>query len=464
MEFTVPVFAETTVTGKGWNLNNSVLTIEKNYSRYSEGSIGSGYGWYKYDDEIEKGIVNNGVTELSYSMFSNLKYLTDVSLPNTLKIIDKHVFYGDYNLKIINLPDSIESVGYDAFKGVGVETIVLPSAEYGDESFYSCNNLKNVTIKSGAILGYHMFANCKRLNSVVMQDGISSMPSLIFGNPSVGTCPNLHYLKLSKDIEYNSNAIDKFSVNDDMVIAGPKGTNVEKYANALGKNFYDTSINAVPVSNFITCNDEQYYFDENGYMVFGTQVIDGKTYNFGTNGKLEKGRWILTNNKCWYRHPDGGYTTSDFEKINGETYYFDSEGYMITDWRFINNTWYYFGPSGNMLNGWQLINNKWYYFESNGEMVSNRWIGDYYLTSSGEMAANQWIGNYWCGNDGRYVKNAWVDNNQYYVGSDGSYVPGKWQKDAYGWWYQVGNTYAKNITLHLSGIAYKFNNYGYWID
>lgn len=102
--------------------------------------------------------------------------------------------------------------------------------------------------------------------------------------------------------------------------------------------------------------------------------------------------------------------------------------------------------------------------DATGKMVKCSWVGSYYLGSDGVMATNSWVGNYWCGSDGQYVKSSWVDNNQYYVNNKRLYVAGSWQKDSVGWYYRVGNDYAKNITLNINGSVYKFDSRGYWIS
>ena len=124
---------------------------------------------------------------------------------------------------------------------------------------------------------------------------------------------------------------------------------------------------------------------------------------------------------------------------------------------------YYLGSDGVMVtNKWVQWNEKYYYLDSQGVYVNNKWIGSYYLDSNGAMATNRWVGNYWCGSDGQYVKSSWVDNNRYYVNNKGLYVAGSWQKDSVGWYYRVGNDYAKNITLNINGAAYMFDSRGYW--
>ena len=150
-------------------------------------------------------------------------------------------------------------------------------------------------------------------------------------------------------------------------------------------------------NNFEVIKGQTFYFDSNGYMITGWKQVgkdwyyfttvgnmaknqwindyyfeaDGKMatnkwigkYYVDSNGRYTPDKWVLTNGKYWYRHQDGSYTKSDFEVINGQTYYFDANGYMVT--------------------GWQKINDKDYYFNESGAMVKDAWIGNYYVDSNG---------------------------------------------------------------------------------
>lgn len=52
----------------------------------------------------------------------------------------------------------------------------------------------------------------------------------------------------------------------------------------------------------------------------------------------------------WYRNADGSYTTSGWQLIDGQWYYFDSVGYMVTGWIDWNEKSYYCDPvTGAML-------------------------------------------------------------------------------------------------------------------
>ncbi len=152
----------------------------------------------------------------------------------------------------------------------------------------------------------------------------------------------------------------------------------------VGNIWYYLDNEGKMLTGFQDIAGQRYYFNDAGYMLTGWQLIEGKYYYFDASGAMAKDtwigeyyvdengiwdtskfkqKWILNSTGWWYRHEDGSYTTSDFEVINGQTYYFNAAGYMVT--------------------GWQLINGNWYYFTSSGNMVRNQWIDGYFIDNNG---------------------------------------------------------------------------------
>lgn len=109
----------------------------------------------------------------------------------------------------------------------------------------------------------------------------------------------------------------------------------------------------------------------------------------GTWIQEEDGRW-------WYRHTDGSYTRSDWERINSIWYYFDAEGYMFVGWLNLNATWYYLDESGAMQTGWIYSNGKYYYCDESGAMQTGWVYTDgkwYYCSESDNGSDGSWIDN-----------------------------------------------------------------------
>ena len=282
---------------------------------------------------------------------------------------------------------------------------------------------------------------------------------------------------------------------------------IESTKDKEGKNIYTCSLcnekreEVIPklIGKWVTNNNGKWYWYPDGtYENTGFKKINEDTYYFQSDGYVKKG-WLLDNNVWYYFNKDGimqtgwsgperQYYFDDAgkmleEQFTPDGYYVGSSGaYVRNGWVLNNGKYYYMNDSGKMVkcswvgsyylgsdgvmvtNKWVQWSGKYYYLDSQGVYVKNKWIDSYYLDSNGAMVTNSWVGNYWCGNDGQYVKSSWVDNNRYYVNNKGLYVAGSWQKDSVGWYYRVGNDYAKNITLNINGLAYKFDSRGYWIS
>jgi GH25 family lysozyme M1 (1,4-beta-N-acetylmuramidase) len=183
-----------------------------------------------------------------------------------------------------------------------------------------------------------------------------------------------------------------------------------------GMPFWEANYNDDPwnlPSNFFT-NRVGHQYTETGKISGVSERCDVNVFTEGVALKYITipGQWIIKDNKWWYRHDDGSYTSNGWELINGKWYFFDEEGWMLYDWKQYGNSWYYFGDSndgsmksgwllkdnkwyylgssddGSMKTGWQYINNNWYYFDTDGAMVTG-WFTvdgyDYLTYSTGEL-------------------------------------------------------------------------------
>ena len=68
--------------------------------------------------------------------------------PYTVTAIGDGAFYECWDLETITIPDGVTSIGYDAFWGSGITTIVIPEGVTNIKSytFYNCEHLTSVTI------------------------------------------------------------------------------------------------------------------------------------------------------------------------------------------------------------------------------------------------------------------------------------------------------------------------------
>jgi hypothetical protein len=119
------------------------------------------------NSNVEQVFVPEGVKEAGFRNFPNLRA---VSLPDTLERIFS--FRDCINLKSITIPSSVTHIGREAFKGTGLQSIVIPaSAESnGNDVFENCKSLTSVEIYGNDVR--FRFEGCDNLKNVILGEGI----------------------------------------------------------------------------------------------------------------------------------------------------------------------------------------------------------------------------------------------------------------------------------------------------
>ena len=116
IEWTLDKNGTFTVTGNGNMPENDEycgLVIKDDYK-------------YDYSRAVKKIIIGEGISEIrNLSYFNNL---SEISLPQSLKKVDRRTFFCDRNLKKLVLPKNLESIGMFAFEQSGLETVYIPKS------------------------------------------------------------------------------------------------------------------------------------------------------------------------------------------------------------------------------------------------------------------------------------------------------------------------------------------------
>ena len=208
------------------------------------------------------------VVGLRGNTFSNMFFLKEVSLPDTITFIRGQAFKNCFKLKGVDLPKKLEYLGGGAFYNAkSLEKIVLPdSLTYlGGESFYNnsslvevklsnnlqeirgdtfsgCNSLLSIEIPDSVTrIGGHAFYENYKLNNVAISSN-SKLQSI--GSSAFRKCYNLYEITIPKYVFINERAFKE------------SPTNVNEYANinTLSKKFLvisaDGSLKSLPISQY----------------------------------------------------------------------------------------------------------------------------------------------------------------------------------------------------------------------
>lgn len=113
------------------------------------------------------------VTEIAEAGFKNAKYLSQISMPDTITKIDDYAFYGCESLVDVDIPKKVFSIGYYAFYNCSsIETLTIPDRCMSilDYAFANCSSLKKLTFPGinlgGVWLGSYTFSGCETLSEL----------------------------------------------------------------------------------------------------------------------------------------------------------------------------------------------------------------------------------------------------------------------------------------------------------
>lgn len=125
--------------------------------------------------------------------------LTSITLPSRLKCITSNAFRGCKQLEEIHIPETVVTIGYNAFEGSGLKEVRLPNTlkELGDEAFMNCNKLKCVTITGkNVVIGKNAFSGCKKLETLKLPDNLKSI-----GNKAFYDCDVLKKVRIPASVK-----------------------------------------------------------------------------------------------------------------------------------------------------------------------------------------------------------------------------------------------------------------------
>ena len=203
--------------------------LEKGYTYWNEGNLTwkldadgtltiSGTGAMKnYDSDsnpspvsnnwdVEKIVIEDGVTSIGGSAFYNCSGLTSITIPNSVTSIGDFAFYNCRSLTSITIPDRVTSIGNFVFEGCkGLTSITIPDSitSIGDFAFRYCTSLTSITIPDRVTsIGNAAFDGCWDLTSITIPDSVTSI-----GNSAFRGCSRLTSITIPKNVTSIRNSV-----------------------------------------------------------------------------------------------------------------------------------------------------------------------------------------------------------------------------------------------------------------
>ena len=170
--------------------------------------------------------IPNSITSIGYDAFSYCDSLTSITIPDSVTSIGDRAFSYCYSLTSITIPDSVTNIGDDVFcYCYSIISVTVPKSvtSIGDMEFMGCNSLTSITIPDSVTsIGYGAFYDCNNLKSVTIPKSVTKIGDRAFG----------YYWKYDELIDDTSIAkVDNFKI---YCYAGTAG---EQYAKDNGFNY-----------------------------------------------------------------------------------------------------------------------------------------------------------------------------------------------------------------------------------
>ncbi|MDR1183699.1 MAG: leucine-rich repeat protein [Coriobacteriales bacterium] len=144
---------------------------------------------------IPETVANNGITytveSLNIYALYNCTALTAVTLPDSLASIGNEAFRGCSSLAAITVPDSVTHIGNRAFYGcssLGAVTLSDSIESIGNEAFRNCSSLAAIIIPDSIeSIGTSVFSGCASLETATVGSSVVNINSYAFNSCSALT-------------------------------------------------------------------------------------------------------------------------------------------------------------------------------------------------------------------------------------------------------------------------------------
>ena len=139
---------------------------------------------YEYVDDVKTVIIDEGVTGIASSAFLNWCSLEKAVLADSITEISYDCFPECENLTELKLPSNLQSVGNGSFTNISITELTLPdSLRWLDPgAFSSLSELSSLTLNEGiSHIGTWCFSDCPKLNEVTVPATLDYLGENSFG-------------------------------------------------------------------------------------------------------------------------------------------------------------------------------------------------------------------------------------------------------------------------------------------
>ena len=180
--------------------------------------------------KVKKIVIMDGITKIMYNSFSGFTALESITIPDSVTYIEAMAFKDCTSLREITIPDSVTYIGAMAFgECMSLREITIPdSVTYiSGDAFFWCDGIETVTISKSSAdntegiglwdnlfkdcsslvtvniegninsIGEETFYNCKKLENITIPDTVTRIENMAFSG-----CISLKDVKIPSSVNY----------------------------------------------------------------------------------------------------------------------------------------------------------------------------------------------------------------------------------------------------------------------
>ena len=154
------------------------------FGSYNSNPLSCAHHFFFNGEEIKDLVIPNSVTSIGREAFSGCSGLTSVTISNSVTSIGYRAFEDCTGLTSITIPNSVTSIGGRAFLScTGLTSVTVPNSvtNIGNYAFDGCSGLTSVTLPNNVTsIGWNAFSGCTGLTSVTIPNNVTSIGSDAF--------------------------------------------------------------------------------------------------------------------------------------------------------------------------------------------------------------------------------------------------------------------------------------------
>ena len=172
-----------------WNVKN--CTIFEDYI----------YVGYIFDSStITSFTFGNEVESIPAGLCKGMNKLSDITIPNSVTSIGEDAFYGCSGLTSVTIGQNVKNIGSGAFNSCSsLTSVTIPDSvtSIGGMAFYNCSDLTSVTIGENVeSIGAGAFWSCKGITSITIPNSVTSI-----GEDAFKSCKGLTTVTIGENVE-----------------------------------------------------------------------------------------------------------------------------------------------------------------------------------------------------------------------------------------------------------------------